>query len=410
MKTQCSHCRAKFNVADQHKGQRARCSKCGQPFVIAAIQESKPVEICSHCLRTIGADDQMHVFESKIVCGDCDVKLRSRTAQAKPAGSVSAAGPAPGSKGDTTNAQQRRYVPMSDEASLIPWIAARRLNVAGPVNPDASTVWATMIGWLARGDGVGFRYAWHIILWAIVLEWLLLPAAVALTCGLGALFLVPQLITAFLAMYLRLLYGKATSLRNLFDGFKHYVELLVLALITFGLTVVFWIVSHIILGMILISVIYKVWGWGPVGKFVIILLAVLPFVLVAGINLVFFTLPSLMVMDRGAGPIVALRLMLVAVMRHIKALVLYVIAIGLLLGLYVAFGVALMATETIVGFLLGLVVLVLGYGHCSLAGPGWIAVVYESFFPPTEVIRLADGRELPSLISQETQQAQGGHS
>ena len=220
MKTQCSHCRAKFNVADQHKGQRARCSKCGQPFVIAAIQESKPVEICSHCLRTIGADEQMHVFESKIVCGDCDVKLRSRPTKAKPAGSISAAGPAPGSERDTTNGQQRRYVPMADEASLLPWVAARRLNVAGPVNPDASTVWATMIGWLARGDGVGFRYAWHIILWAIVLEWLLLPAAVALTCGLGALFLVPQLITAFLAMYLRLLYGKATSLRNLFDGFK----------------------------------------------------------------------------------------------------------------------------------------------------------------------------------------------
>jgi hypothetical protein len=144
--------------------------------------------------------------------------------------------------------------------------------------------------------------------------------------------------------------------------------------------------------------------------FAIILLGVLPFVLVAGINLVFFTLPSLMVMDRGAGPIVALRLMLVAVVRHIKALVLYVIAISLLLGLYVAFGVALMATETIAGFLLGLVVLVFGYVHYLVGVPGWIAVVYESFFPPTEVIRLEDGRELPSLISQETQRTQSGRS
>ncbi len=398
MKTKCPHCQAKFNVADQHKGRRVQCPKCGQPFIIAPIQESKRAEICSHCLKTIKADEQMYVFESKIVCGDCDVKLRSRRAQAKPARSVSTTGPVPGSEGDTTNAQQRKYVPMADEASLLPWIAARRLNVTGPVNPDASTLWATVIGWLARGEGVGFRYAWQIILWAIVLEWLLLPAAVALTCGMGALFLVPQLITAFLAMYLRLLYGKKTSLRNLFDGFKHYVQLLVLALITFGLTVVFWIVSHIILSMILMSVIFKVWGWGPVGKFVIILLAVLPFVLVAGINLVFFTLPSLMVMDRGTGPIVALRLMLVAVMRNVKALIFYVIAIGLLLGLYVALGVALMATETIVGFILGLVVLTLGHGHYLLAGPGWIAVVYESLFPPTEVVRLEDGRELPSLI------------
>jgi hypothetical protein len=352
----------------------------------------------------------MHVFEGKIVCGDCDVKLRSRRAQAEPARSVSATGPVPGRERDTKNTQQRKYVPMTDEASLLPWVAARHLKVTGPVNPDASTLWATVIGWLARGEGVGFRYFWPIILWAIVLEWLLLPAAVALTCGIGALFLVPQLITAFLAMYLRLLYGKTTSLRNLFDGFKHYVELLVLALITFGLTVVFSIVSHIILGMIVMSMINKVWGWGPAGKFVIILLAVLPFVLVAGINLVFFTLPSLMVMDRGAGPIVALRLMLVAVMRHVKALIFYVIAIGLLLGLYVALGVALMATETIVGFILGLVVLTLGYGHYVLAGPGWIAVVYESLFPPTEVVRLEDGRELPSLIWQETQQAKGGHS
>ena len=135
MKIQCPHCRVKFNVADQHKGQRARCSKCGQPFVIAAIQESKRAEICSHCLRTIGADEQMHVFEGKIVCGDCNVKLRSRPAQAEPARSVSAAGPAPGSEGDTTNGQQRRYVPMADEASLLPQVAARLLKVAGPVNP-----------------------------------------------------------------------------------------------------------------------------------------------------------------------------------------------------------------------------------------------------------------------------------
>jgi hypothetical protein len=167
--------------------------------------------------------------------------------------------------------------------------------------------------------------------------------------------------------------------------------------------VVFWIVSHIILSMILMSVIDKVWRLGPVGMFVIILLGVLPFILVAGINLIFFMLPSLMVMDRGAGPIVALRLTLVEVLRHIKVLVLYVAAIGLLLGIYVAIGVVLIAIGNLVSILLGLAVLISGYGHYLIGGPGWIAVVYESFFPPTRVIKLADGQELPSLISQETQ-------
>jgi hypothetical protein len=351
----------------------------------------------------------MHVFEGKIVCGDCNVKLRSRPAQAEPARSVSAAGPASGSEGDTASGQQRRYVPMTDWASPLPRIAARRLKVAGPVDPGASSVLATIVGWIARGEGVGWRYFWFLLLYEFLIG-CCISTAVMFTCGLGALFLVPHLAVGFLGLHLRLLYGKATGLRNQFDGFKHYVELLVLALITFGLTVVFWIVSYLILAMIAMSMISSVWRWGPVGMFAIILLGVLPFVLVAGINLVFFTLPSLMVMDRGAGPIVALRLMLVAVVRHIKALVLYVIAISLLLGLYVAFGVALMATETIAGFLLGLVVLVFGYVHYLVGVPGWIAVVYESFFPPTEVIRLEDGRELPSLISQETQRTQSGRS
>ncbi len=39
MKTQCPHCKARFNTPDKNAGKQAKCPKCGEPFTIEAFVE-----------------------------------------------------------------------------------------------------------------------------------------------------------------------------------------------------------------------------------------------------------------------------------------------------------------------------------------------------------------------------------
>jgi predicted Zn finger-like uncharacterized protein len=44
MKTQCPHCKARFNVDEKFTGKQAKCPKCGKPFIIEPLME-QPVAI-----------------------------------------------------------------------------------------------------------------------------------------------------------------------------------------------------------------------------------------------------------------------------------------------------------------------------------------------------------------------------
>ncbi|MBN2271506.1 MAG: zinc-ribbon domain-containing protein [Sedimentisphaerales bacterium] len=76
MRTQCSHCQSMFKVPEEHKGNKVKCPKCGQLFVIRPFVEKAPLEVCSSCGRNIGKLDHPCVFEGEVVCTECDEKFR----------------------------------------------------------------------------------------------------------------------------------------------------------------------------------------------------------------------------------------------------------------------------------------------------------------------------------------------
>jgi predicted Zn finger-like uncharacterized protein len=76
MKTQCPHCQAKFKAPDGATGKKVNCPKCNQPFVISPLIKDNKVEVCSNCGKEIGRLQQACVFGDKIVCAECDKKLR----------------------------------------------------------------------------------------------------------------------------------------------------------------------------------------------------------------------------------------------------------------------------------------------------------------------------------------------
>lgn len=45
MKTECTHCHAQFNAPDNAVGQKARCPKCKNPFVIASVKPVLPTAV-----------------------------------------------------------------------------------------------------------------------------------------------------------------------------------------------------------------------------------------------------------------------------------------------------------------------------------------------------------------------------
>ena len=162
---------------------------------------------------------------------------------------------------------------------------------------------------------------------------------------------------------------------------------------------------YMFLGAATLVLITSLWSLGPVGYLLIPIMAAIPFVIITLVVILLFLLPSLMVIDRAAGSLDAVRLTLSRVKQHAKLLLLYVAAIAILLGLYGAVGLVLVKIRSYVCLVIGVLVLLCGGGHFLIAWPGWVVVVYESFFPPTRLLKLPDGREQPSLIVQEEQQA-----
>lgn len=41
MKIQCPHCKAGFQIPEEHLGKSVKCTKCNQTFVVIAIPDSK---------------------------------------------------------------------------------------------------------------------------------------------------------------------------------------------------------------------------------------------------------------------------------------------------------------------------------------------------------------------------------
>lgn len=77
MKTQCPHCKARFNAPDHAAGKNAKCPKCGQPFTIEAVEQALPKELCTSCKVAIGPQEQAFIHKGNIVCQRCYDKLNS---------------------------------------------------------------------------------------------------------------------------------------------------------------------------------------------------------------------------------------------------------------------------------------------------------------------------------------------
>lgn len=77
VKTQCPHCQTEFKTSDGVTGKKINCPKCNQPFVISPLIGDNKVEVCSICGKHIGRLQQACVFSDRIVCAECDKKLRA---------------------------------------------------------------------------------------------------------------------------------------------------------------------------------------------------------------------------------------------------------------------------------------------------------------------------------------------
>jgi DNA-directed RNA polymerase subunit RPC12/RpoP len=357
----CSHCKQIFRVKREHLGKKVKCKACGSPFVMTEVSMTPDLKTATP--------------------GKSKAEVSNHLS----------------SPAHTTSAESRGEDPARSKEAVV------SSNLG-----DLSNYWATIIRWIKRGDGIGFAYFWFFFFWSGLLS-ILLGLATLLTFGLAALFVVPHVAASYLVLHFRLLYGKgrAPGFKNLLDGFKCYKQILVLALICFGVMVALWIIMYMFLGAATLVLISSLWSLGTVGYLLIPIMAAIPFVVVTVIAIVLFLLPSLMVMDRAAGSLDAVRLTLSRVKQHAKLLLLYAVAIAILLGLYGAIGLVLVEIRSYVCLVIGILVLLSGYGHFLIASPGWVVVVYESFFPPEKLLKLPDGREQPSLIVQEEQQPPG---
>jgi predicted Zn finger-like uncharacterized protein len=365
VKVACPHCKQIFRVKREHLGKKVKCKACGSPFVMAEVNAAAGLTTATPGKPKAEVTSQ----------------LSSQT--------------------HTTSSAFKGKDPAQDEEQK----KSQKVDVSTDIG-DLSNYWATIIRWIKRGEGIGFAYFWFFFFWS----WLLctlLGLATLLSCGLAALFVVPHVEASYLVLHFRLLYGKgrAPGFKNLLDGFKYYKQILVLALICFVVMVALWIIMYMFLGAATLVLITSLWSLGPVGYLLISIMAAIPFVIITLVAIVLFLLPSLMVIDRAAGSLDAVRLTLSKVKQHAKLLLLYLAAIAILLGLYGAVGLVLVKIRSYVCLIIGILVLMCGGGHFLIASPGWVVVVYESFFPPTRLLKLPDGREQPSLIVQEEQQA-----
>lgn len=82
MKTQCPHCKARFNAPDHAAGKNAKCPKCQQQFTIEAVEQALPQELCTRCKAAIGPQEQAYIHKGNIVCQRCYDKLKG--AEQKP--------------------------------------------------------------------------------------------------------------------------------------------------------------------------------------------------------------------------------------------------------------------------------------------------------------------------------------
>lgn len=82
MKTQCPHCKARFNAPDQAAGKSAKCPKCHQQFTIKPFDQALPQELCTSCKATIGPQEQAYIYKGNVVCEKCYNKFK--TAEQEP--------------------------------------------------------------------------------------------------------------------------------------------------------------------------------------------------------------------------------------------------------------------------------------------------------------------------------------
>ena len=65
MKIQCPHCKAGFQISEEHLGKSVKCTKCNQAFVVIAIPDLKifPKEVIHSSVREQEIAELVHELE-----------------------------------------------------------------------------------------------------------------------------------------------------------------------------------------------------------------------------------------------------------------------------------------------------------------------------------------------------------
>lgn len=77
MRTQCTHCQAKFKAPDGSEGKKVKCPKCCKPFAITALREGASVQLCASCGKETTKPAEASAFRGVLLCSNCRKKTIS---------------------------------------------------------------------------------------------------------------------------------------------------------------------------------------------------------------------------------------------------------------------------------------------------------------------------------------------
>ena len=239
--------------------------------------------------------------------------------------------------------------------------------------------------WLATGERLGYQHFWFLFACDNLIV-LTTTITSLLTCGLGLPFLALHLLTGFLLVHLRCLRGQPRELSNVFEAFRFYPRILALAFINLAVMIVVMTVVWAAAATIMYSWLAALWAaqvefslfW--VLSFVVVLVLYAILAVVFALAEMVFVFAGLLIADQKLALGRALSLAFRGMRNHALTLAANLAVFLIVAGIwFVVCGNLLF--RPVLGSLIGLAGLALGYGHVLIVAPAWLAVVYESVFP-----------------------------
>jgi predicted Zn finger-like uncharacterized protein len=81
METRCPQCQAKFNISAENKGEKVKCPKCEEVFVVEEVVE-QGLDVCSGCGSKIGSLEEKRHIDGKVFCLGCEGQIEETKKQA----------------------------------------------------------------------------------------------------------------------------------------------------------------------------------------------------------------------------------------------------------------------------------------------------------------------------------------